>query len=346
MKAPDILSLARENVRALTPYSSARDDFNGTAAVFLDANENPFPSDYNRYPDPHQHLLKKAVADLKNVDAGQVFLGNGSDEAIDLLFRVFCEPGRDEVVIPRPTYGMYNVSASINNIRVIAPILTPAFELDAAVITESITPATKLVFLCSPNNPSGNLLDIHEIELVLNSFPGIVIIDEAYIDFAVTPGWVCRLGEFPNLVVLQTFSKAWGLAGLRLGMCFAHPVVVGLLDKIKPPYNINAFTQHAVQHAITTGQARKNAWVEEIKHERNWLVQQLKGLPLARQIFSSDANFLLVQMTDAKSIYERLVQEGIIVRDRSNVILCENCLRITIGTHEENNRLIKVLKQL
>lgn len=342
----DIQSLVRENVKNLKPYSSARDDFEGTASVFLDANENPFPTGYNRYPDPHQRLLKEAIAQLKKTKPDQLFLGNGSDEAIDLLFRVFCEPGRDSVVIPQPTYGMYAISAGVHDVKIISTSLTNSFNLDSTVVLKSITPHAKLIFLCSPNNPSGNLLDVKEIEVILKSFSGLVIIDEAYIDFSESESWTTRLDEFQHLVILQTFSKAWGLAGLRLGMCFANPGIITLLNKIKPPYNINSFTQSEALKSINLRKSEVDLMIMTIKQERERLRKQLNDIPIVKKVNPSDANFLLVKMTDAKKSYEHLVSKSIIVRDRSTVVLCDNCLRITVGTKEENDLLIQVLRLL
>ena len=347
MKEIDILSLARENIRSLKPYSSARDDFNGSASVFLDANENPFPNSFNRYPDPHQKILKEAITKIKNISVYQLFLGNGSDEAIDLLFRVFCEPGRDAVIIPQPTYGMYSVSAAINHVKIIISItLTPAFELDALSVLGTVTAQTKMIFLCSPNNPSGNLLKEAEIEYLLNKFSGLVVVDEAYIDFTESKSWSTRLQEFQNLVILQTFSKAWGLAGLRLGMCLAHPEIIKLLNKVKPPYNINAFTQSEALKAITSDGAQKAQWVAAIRKERDNLRKSLSSVPSVKRIYPSEANFLLAEVADAGNLYGQLVTKGIIVRDRSKVILCNNCLRITVGTPEENSLLIQAMRAL
>ncbi len=346
MREIDISSLVRENVKRMKPYSSARDDFKGTASIFLDANENPFPMEYNRYPDPHQKQLKKVISDLKGVKTEQIFLGNGSDEAIDLLFRVFCEPGRDSIVAPQPTYGMYTVSANVNDIEVIPASLTPSFDLDGAAVLSVIKSNTKIIFLCSPNNPSGNLISVGEIEFVLEKFQGIVVIDEAYIDFTESVSWTSRINEFKNLVVLQTLSKAWGLAGLRLGICFAQEEIITLINKIKPPYNINAFTQSQAVKSITSGRIEKERMVAEIKAERENLKIGLGKLNCVKKIFPSDANFLLVEVTEAKKIYNKLINKGIVVRDRSNVILCENCLRITVGTKEENNQLIQAISLL
>ncbi|NOT76515.1 MAG: histidinol-phosphate transaminase [Cyclobacteriaceae bacterium] len=346
MKEIDIQSLARENIKRLKPYSSARDDFEGTASVFLDANENPFPTDFNRYPDPHQKELKKEIARLKNVKPEQIFLGNGSDEAIDLFFRVFCEPGKDSVLAPQPTYGMYTVSAEINNIKIISAQLTPAFQLDTDSLLKSVQPDTKLIFICSPNNPSANLINPKDIEVILNNFKGIVIIDEAYIDFSESPSWTTRISEFKNLAILQTFSKAWGLAGLRVGMCFANEEIIRLLNKIKPPYNINAFSQSETLRCITSRKEGQIKMVTEIKTSREELKKQLGTIKSVKKIFPSDANFLLVEVDDARSMYSKLIDKGIVVRDRSNVILCDNCLRITVGTKEENKQLTQAISLL
>jgi histidinol-phosphate aminotransferase len=345
MNSININSLVRENVKRLKPYSSARDEFTGSASVYLDANENPFNTDYNRYPDPHQVSLKKRIAVIKKIRPEQLFLGNGSDEPIDLLLRAFCEPGRDNVLIPQPTYGMYSVSAAINDIEIKAVNLTKDFDLDVTAIKNAWNQNTKLLFLCSPNNPSGNLLDAEKIKSLLLQFHGLVILDEAYIDFTGTPGFLPVLDEFSNLVVLQTFSKAWGLAGIRLGMCFSNPEVIQVLDKIKPPYNINSMTQ-AVALDYLRDENRKNSWVANIKAQRDVLKANLLTVPIVQKVYPSDANFLLVRVSDAQKTYHDLVDRGIIVRDRSNVVLCEDSLRITVGTEIENRKLIDVLKQL
>lgn len=346
MKEIDILSLARENVKQMKPYSSARDEFEGAASVFLDANENPFNTRFNRYPDPHQLLLKKVIAASKGLTTSQIFLGNGSDEAIDLLYRVFCNPGVDQVIIPQPTYGMYSVSAAVNDVQVVSIPLTNHFDLDAASVLREVTRQTKLIFLCSPNNPSGNLLKSSAIETILLHFHGIVVIDEAYIDFADSPTWTSQLHKFNNLAVLQTFSKAWGLAGLRLGLCYANPQIIQLLNKVKPPYNINGFTQSEVLQCIQERVPKKNAWVEILIAERQRLANQLTSLPCVKKVFPSDANFLLVEVSNANTIYKELVQQGIIVRNRSNILSCSQCLRITVGTREENDLLIQVMSLL
>ncbi len=340
-----INSLVRKNILSMKPYSSARDEFKGTAEVYLDANENPYQSLYNRYPDPLQLAVKKEIAKLKNVSAQQIFLGNGSDEAIDLLIRAFCEPTIESIVIVEPTYGMYSVCAEVNNVTVQRVSLTENFDIDTEVILTTVTPYTKLIFLCSPNNPSGNLLSREKIETILNNFNGLVIIDEAYIDFAKSKSFIGELKNYPNVVVLQTFSKAWGLAGLRLGICYASEGVISILNKVKYPYNINTQTQQLALEALGRKE-QKDRWVDEIIAEREKLIQQLAALKIVQTVFPSDANFLLVRVTNANHLYETLMHKGIIVRNRSNVKLCNDCLRITIGTSEENRKLIQALQQL
>lgn len=335
-------TLVRRNVRDLKPYSSARDDFQGVAQVYLDANENPNPSAYNRYPDPFQRELKKRIGLIKGVDPKNIFLGNGSDEPIDLLFRAFCEPGIDNVVIPQPTYGMYAVSANINNVKIKPSLLTENFDLDVNSILNAVDSNSKLLFLCSPNNPSGNLLSRQKVVDLLKVFSGLVILDEAYIDFAGTESYTTMVQEYQNLVVLQTLSKAWGLAAIRLGMCFANEGVIDILNKIKPPYNISILTQQ-VALAQLDHEARKNQWVAEIVRERNKISAALATLPVVLHVFPSDANFLLVKVRNAKEVYQKLIRAGIVVRDRSLVILCDDCLRITIGTPEENQKLLSGL---
>jgi histidinol-phosphate aminotransferase len=341
----ELEKLVRKNVLKLKPYSSARDEFKGSASVYLDANENPFPSSFNRYPDPHQLKLKERISIIKKIPVDQVFLGNGSDEPIDLLIRAFCEPGIDNVVIPQPTYGMYTVSAEINNVEIKTIKFTADFDLETKTVSEAWNDHTKLIFLCSPNNPSGNLLDPEKIKAVLTQFHGIVVVDEAYIDFTNYPGFVPLLKAYPNLVVLQTLSKAWGLAAIRLGMCFASEEIIGILNKIKPPYNISLLSQQTALEELHF-EVRKNRWVSEIISEREKLKEGLSKIDLIKKIYPSDANFLLVKMTNARSVYEALVKKGIIVRDRSNVMLCDDCLRITIGTQQENQILLNELKQV
>lgn len=329
----------------MKPYSSARDEFKGEAEVFLDANENPYPSPYNRYPDPLQWEVKKKLGQLKGVDPEQIFLGNGSDEAIDLLIRAFCEPKVDAILQFEPTYGMYAVCAHVNNVEVKSRLLDPAFDIelpDASVISDS---SIKLVFVCSPNNPSGNLISEEKISFLAENSGGLVVVDEAYIDFTQSKSWVTQLKRYPNLVVLQTFSKAWGLAGLRLGMAFASPEIVSILNKIKYPYNVNIQTQEiALQTLNRSGD--KDSRVKEIIAEREKMAKALQSLTMTQTVYPSDANFLLVKVNAAHDVYQRLMKIGIIVRDRSNVKPCKDCLRITIGTPSENDRLLQALKNL
>jgi histidinol-phosphate aminotransferase len=341
----ELEKLVRKNISKLKPYSSARDEYQGTASIYLDANENPHPSQYNRYPDPHQLKVKEKISTIKKIPVNQIFLGNGSDEPIDLLIRAFCEPGIDKVLIPQPTYGMYTVSAEINNVEIKTIKLTTAFDIDFNAISEAWDEHTKLIFLCSPNNPSGNLLDPEKIKAILDQFEGIVIVDEAYIDFTNYPGFVPLLKTYPNLVVLQTLSKAWGLAAIRVGMCFASAEIIAVLNKIKPPYNINIVSQLIALEELHF-EVRKNRWVSEIITEREKLRQGLSKIDSVKKVYPSDANFLLVKIANARSVYEALVKKGIIVRDRSNVILCDECLRITIGTQQENQILLNELKQV
>ncbi len=341
----DINQLVRPTILKLKPYSSARDDFKGSASVYLDANENPYPSDFNRYPDPHQQKLKTKIAAIKNIPTENIFVGNGSDEPIDLLFRAFCEPGVDNVLIPEPTYGMYTVSANINNIAIKTISLTPDFDLDVDAISKVWDKNSKLLFLCSPNNPSGNLLSEEKIIQLLNSFPGLVVVDEAYIDFTKQPGFLSKISDYANLVVLQTLSKARGLASLRIGMCFAQPEIIQVLNKIKPPYNISGINQQLAEKALNEV-GRKEENVQEIITQREWLKNELNELSSVRQVYPSEANFLLVKIDGAREKYQQLIQTGVVVRDRSSVILCQDCLRITVGTPAENQQLIASLKKL
>lgn len=341
----DVSKLIRKNILELKPYSSARDEFEGEASVFLDANENPYSSLYNRYPDPHQKNLKQKIASIKKVSENQIFLGNGSDEVIDLLIRAFCEPAIDEVLIPQPTYGMYSVSAAINNVKVNQVQLSHSFDLDLASTLNAITPNIKLIFLCSPNNPSGNLLSQDRIIKLLDSFNRIIIIDEAYIDFTHAESFIRMLGRYKNLVVLQTLSKAWGLAGIRLGMCFASPEIIVALNKIKPPYNISSTTQAIALERLNNIES-KNKQLNEILEQRKLLNTELTSIKVAEHVYPSDANFILVRIKSAKDVYQRLLSKGIVLRDRSNIILCNDCLRITIGTPEENQILLNEMKAL
>jgi histidinol-phosphate aminotransferase len=343
----DINKLQRENIKNLRPYSTARDEYKGQASVFLDANENsygsPLEENYNRYPDPLQLDLKDAIGKIKGVPIENTFLGNGSDEAIDLLFRAFCEPGRDNAIILPPTYGMYEVSANINNVEIRKVNLLPNYQLDLEKIAEAIDENTKLIFICSPNNPTGNSIIRTDIETILANFDGLVVIDEAYINYAKQRTFIQELTEYPNLVILQTFSKAWGLAALRLGMAFAARPVIDVLNKIKPPYNINQATQDIALKALANIE-QVNEWIKITVAERENLSKQLEELSLVKKVHPSDANFILVEVAEPLKIYETLVEQGIIVRDRSKVALCEGCLRITIGTSTENETLLNALK--
>jgi histidinol-phosphate aminotransferase len=339
--------LVRENVKNLVPYSSARKEFAGAAEIFLDANENSFGSptekSFNRYPDPLQTKIKERIAVWHNVSSEQIFIGNGSDEAIDLLFRVFCEPGKDGIVTTPPTYGMYEVSANINDVSVKKVLLSAEFELLAENVLDVASENTKLIFLCSPNNPTGNSLSRKEIIKILENFGGIIIVDEAYADFSDKPSFTSEIRNFPNLVVLQTFSKAWGLAGLRVGMAFANGEIITLLNKVKPPYNVSQIAQEALLSALDK-KVEVEAVVAEIVRQREILKEELQKFPFITRIYPSDANFLLVKTTDADAIYKQLVEQKIVVRNRTNVELCEGCLRITIGTPEENQTLLEALK--
>lgn len=345
----DVRDLQRENIKNLSPYSTARDEFKGQASVYLDANENsygsPLPADYNRYPDPLQLDLKDAISKIKGVPIENTFLGNGSDEAIDLLYRAFCNPGKDNVIILPPTYGMYEVSANINDVEVRKVNLTPDFQLDLEKIAETIDANTKMIFICSPNNPTGNSLNRTDIETILANFKGLVVIDEAYINFAKQKTFIQELTEYGNLVVLQTFSKAWGLAALRLGMAFSSTHVIDILNKVKPPYNINQATQDLALVALENIQ-QVNEWIKLTVSERDRLGNALGKLEKVRKVYPSDANFILAQIDDAHGAYNQLVEQGIIVRDRSKVVLCDDCLRITVGTVEENNQLLTALEKL
>ncbi len=344
MKSVDIASLARPAVLKLRPYSSARDEFPGPARIYLDANESPFPAQFNRYPDPHQNELKNLLSRIKGSNVNQIFLGNGSDEIIDLLIRAFCEPAKDRIIVCEPTYGMYRVCAGVNMVEVVNVPLTPTFQLNSSALREAFSRPTKLLFLCSPNNPTGNNLDEGSISSILDAFEGLTIIDEAYIDFSNARSWITLLQEFPNLVILQTLSKAWGLAGIRLGMAFANPEIVALLDKIKPPYNISSPSQ---QIAISTLQDYNlTRVVDAVRAQRHWLSNQLFLLPGVTRVYPSEANFLLVQFRDSSPVFTRLQNAGIIVRDRSRALHCDNCLRITIGTQQENEELIDVLRKI
>jgi histidinol-phosphate aminotransferase len=355
----NLKNILRENIKKLVPYSSARDEFKGEASIFLDANENSFGSpvppinglgQFNRYPDPLQLKLKEKISEIKKIPVRNIFLGNGSDEVIDILYRAFCNPQKDSVIICPPTYGMFEVQANINDVEVTKIPLTEEFQLDIAKIYEVISSSEKagecfkLIFICSPNNPTGNSIRREDIEFILNNFECIVVIDEAYINFSNHKSFVTDLAKYPNLVVMQTFSKAWGMAGLRIGMAFAREEIISVFNKVKPPYNINEVSQQLALKAMDNIE-QVNAWIQKIVNEREKLVKSLSQFPFVINIFPSDANFILIKTTEPEKIYNYLVANGIIVRNRSKMPLCEGCLRITIGTEDENKKLIEALKQ-
>ncbi|MFY8128780.1 MAG: histidinol-phosphate transaminase [Chitinophagaceae bacterium] len=338
--------ILRENIKKLVPYSSARDEFTGDAKVFLDANENslgsPLTKWYNRYPDPHQSIVKQKIAFIKKIETNKIFIGNGSDECIDVLYRCFCVPNMDNVIICPPTYGMYEVSANINDVAIKKAILTPDFQLDLIHLENLVDAHTKIIWLCSPNNPTGNNLKREDILMVLNNFNGIVVVDEAYINFSKQQSFIKDLTDYPNLVVMQTLSKAWGLAGLRLGMCFASEAIVEVMNKVKPPYNINQATQTLVAQALDeVGQV--NGMINELVAMRNALQKVLETSMLVEKVYPSDANFLLVKFKQSQQIFDYLIQQGIVLRNRNKVQLCEDCIRITIGTEIENTILVDAL---
>lgn len=336
--------LTRPNIWKLKPYSSARDEYKGVeASVFLDANENPYNGPHNRYPDPMQWEVKNTLARIKKVDPRQIFLGNGSDEAIDLVFRAFCQPGQDNVVAIDPTYGMYQVCADINDVEYRKVQLNENFQFTADKLLAATDMHTKLIFLCTPNNPTGNDLSRQEIEKVLNSFDGLVVVDEAYNDFSEAPSLLADLDRYPNLIVLQTFSKAWGCAAIRLGMAFASTDIISIFSKIKYPYNVNQLTQKQALEMLHR-HYEIDRWIKILKEERGYLESEFARLPCTVHIFSSNANFFLVRVTDAMKIYNYLVGEGIIVRNRHTVSLCGNCLRVTVGTRVENDKLLDALR--
>lgn len=338
-----IENLLRKNIAGLVPYSSARDEYSGEEAIFLDANENPFFTGANRYPDPLQEHLKVRLGQLRHVHYENIFAGNGSDEAIDLLIRAFCEPGEDNIVSFKPTYGMYRVCADINNVEYRDVLLTSQYQLDKDALFDKIDEHTKLIFLCSPNNPTSNSLIREDIIYLLDHFEGLLVLDEAYIDFSAQPSFLSKLSSYPNLVILQTLSKAWGMAGIRLGMAFASRDIIRILSKIKYPYNINKLTQTFALERLND-EKEKNDWVRTIIAERDRLMPELMALDEVEDILPSDANFLMVKFRQPKAIFKYLLQKKIIVRDRSTVPLCEGCLRITVGTEAENRELVKALK--
>ena len=344
MKSFDLQTLQRKAIRNLKPYSSARDEFQGNASIFLDANENSFcqsEQNYHRYPDPLQRKLKSMLAKQKGIAENQIFIGNGSDEAIDLLFRAFAEPNQDNLLIFPPTYGMYEVSAMIHSLEIRRELLTPAFELPENPL-QQVDEHTKLILICSPNNPTGNRFSENNIRKILTEFSGIVVLDEAYIDFSESDSMLKYLAEFPNLVILQTFSKAWGLAGVRVGMAYANPEIISILNKIKPPYNVSQPAQEIAINALRNADETLK-WIQAIRQQREFVYQELCQIPFCK-VWKSEANFLLVRLPDANDWYQRFLKAGVVVRNRSSLPLCENTLRITIGTEQENNILLSVLQ--
>lgn len=342
MKNFNVSSLIRDNIRQLKPYSSARDEFKGDEGIFLDANENPY-GELNRYPDPHQKQLKKALSELKEISESNIFIGNGSDEVIDLIYRIFAQPGRDSVVICPPTYGMYEVSANINDVKVVNIPLTSDFQLDIDKLLGTVDKNTsiKLIFICSPNNPTGNRLD--NIDILVENFNGIVVLDEAYIDFCPDSSFLDKLSLFPNLIISQTLSKAWGLAGVRIGIAYASSEIISIMDKTKPPYNVSKLNQRAAINTLSDKVTfKKNR--SEILSQKEWLRSELSKLKCVKKLYPSDANFILIEVTDALKIYNELVSSHVIVRNRSSQI--SNCLRITVGSPSENAELISALNKL
>ena len=343
----NINNLVRKNVQKLQPYSSARDEFKdfGKKMIYLDANENPFENGVNRYPDPHQKTVKQVLSEIKNISTENILLGNGSDEVLDLVFRGFCEPAQDNVIITPPTYGMYKVCADVNNVECREALLNEDFSLNTDRILAQIDNNTKVIFLCSPNNPTANNLSIESFEFILKNVNCLVVIDEAYIDFSTQPSWTSRLSEFPNLIVCQTLSKAYGMAGIRLGMAFANTQIIEVFKKIKAPYNVNKLTQEKAMELLADTEGYKNR-LAEIISEREELIDTLKKLSFVQTIYPTDANFVLFKVDDANKRYNQLLDKGIVVRNRTKEPLCENCLRITIGTKEENNAVIAELEKL
>lgn len=343
----NIQDLLRENIKSLKPYSSARDEYKDTSdnMVFLDANENPFNTGINRYPDPQQNNVKDILADHKGIAKQNILLGNGSDEVLDLIFRAFCNPSIDNIITLPPTYGMYEVLANVNAIDIIKVNLSENFQPQVDKILGSANKNSKVLFLCSPNNPSGNSFNPIEIERLLKEFKGIVVIDEAYIDFSEQKSWLQRLEEFPNLIVTQTLSKAYGLAGIRLGVCYASQEIISILNKIKPPYNVNSLTQEkAIEQLLKTSVLEHQIFA--IKYQREVLEAEIEKLVFVKKIYPSDANFLLVKVDDANKRYNQLIAKGIVIRNRTTQPLCENCIRITVGTKQENEKLIEVLNKI
>ena len=345
MKQVSIEQLVRPIIKEIIPYRSARDEFEDFDAekIFLDANENPFENGFNRYPDPLQRKLKRTLADVKQVKSEQILLGNGSDEVLDLIFRTFCEPGEEEVLILPPTYGMYSVLAKLNNIIVKEVPLNKNFEIEIDSVLEAVNQKTKIIFICSPNNPSGNAIPLDQIEQLLDRFKGILVVDEAYIDFSEQKSALSILDQYPQLLVCQTFSKAYGLAGIRLGMCYANPLIIDYFNKIKPPYNVNSLTQSRALAQLETSESIQNQVISLIS-ERKKLEQELKQFDFISKIYPSDANFLLVVVDDANKRYDQFLDAGVVLRNRSCLQGCNNTLRVTVGTPEENTNFIKICK--
>jgi len=343
----DLNTLIRDNIKTLKPYSSARHEFSGKASIFLDANENPYGSPlaekFNRYPDPLQWQLKFQLARIKGVPAENIFVGNGSDEVIDLAYRIFCAPGKDNVIICPPTYGMYEVSANINDVAIKKVNLTSDFQLDVEGILNAVDDKTKLIFICSPNNPTGNNMHREDVEILLNNFNGIVIIDEAYINYSIQKTFIQELTEYPNLIVMQTLSKAWGLAALRLGLCYASMDIIDLFNKVKPPYNINDASQQLALEALQNMDL-VNDWITASVLQKELLIKEMGNFTFVEKIYPSDANFILMKVKDADNLYTYLSENEIVVRNRSKDPGCENCLRITVGTPAENQQLVNLLK--
>ncbi len=347
MKTINIEKLIRENIKSLKPYSSARDEYkaSGSEMVFLDANENPYENGVNRYPDPKQTAVKIALGNVKNCNPENIVLGNGSDEILDLVFRAFCEPKKDNIIILPPTYGMYKVLADINDINIKEVVLTESFQPKADKILNVADKNSKILFLCSPNNPTGNSFDNATVEKLLKEFNGIIVIDEAYIDFSSQKSWLSRLEEFPNLIITQTLSKAYGMAGIRLGICYASLTIVDVLNRIKPPYNVNLLTQSYALERIQN-QEGVQFEIEQIQKNKTKLINTLKNVSFITKTFASDANFVLVKVDDANLRYNQLIKKGIVIRNRTTQPLCGNCLRFTVGTTIENQKLIEVLKEI
>ena len=346
-KTFSISTLVRPNVASMQAYSSARDEFTDfdKEMIFLDANENPFENGVNRYPDPQQRNLKSLIAAQREISESNLLLGNGSDEVLDLIFRAFCIPGKDEIISVPPTYGMYKVLAGTNDILNTEVLLTEDFQLDTTGILAAVTEYTKLIFICSPNNPTGNVIHATSIIEILENFNGLVVLDEAYIDFAATESWIKQLSRFPNLVITQTLSKAYGLAGIRLGLCIASKEIIEVLNKIKPPYNVNALTQERAYNRLIQTETI-TAEIKTLLENRSSLLTVLEKVPFVIQLFPSDANFILARVDDANKRYKQLIDLGIVVRNRSTQALCENTLRFTVGTTEENTQLINALNTL